>query len=140
MGAFFINSSEILTLAMLNNKAFYFNQKEMANAIGCRQPNISYVINNLIEKGIVGNAKGFIMVNQYRLVDCLVAYADAVYNSNVYFQENVLKLRNWDPEIYAFFETYLRIFNIEYVITECKSLNEICFVFKSDFIDIADVL
>ena len=106
MGAFFINSSEILTLAMLNNKAFYFNQKEMANAIGCRQPNISYVINNLIEKGIVENAKGFIMVNQYRLVDCLVAYAEAVYNSNVYFQENVLKLRNWDPEIYAFFETY----------------------------------
>ena len=140
MGAFFINSSEILTLAMLNNKAFYFNQKEMANAIGCRQPNISYVINNLIEKGIVENAKGFIMVNQYRLVDCLVSYADAVYNSNVYFQENVLKLRNWGPEIYAFFETYLRIFNIEYVITECKSLNEICFVFKSDFIDIADVL
>ena len=140
MGAFFINSSEILTLAMLNNKAFYFNQKEMANAIGCRQPNISYVINNLIEKGIVENAKGFIMVNQYRLVDCLVSYAEAVYNSNVYFQENVLKLRNWGPEIYAFFETYLRIFNIEYVITECKSLNEICFVFKSDFIDIADVL
>ena len=57
MGAFFINSSEILTLAMLNNKAFYFNQKEMANAIGCRQPNISYVINNLIEKGIVENAQ-----------------------------------------------------------------------------------
>ena len=59
MGAFFINSSEILTLAMLNNKAFYFNQKEMANAIGCRQPNISYVINNLIEKGIVENAKPY---------------------------------------------------------------------------------
>lgn len=140
MSDFFINSSEILTLALLNNKSFYFNQKEMAKAIGCRQPNISYVINNLIEKSIVENAKGFIMVNQYRLVDCLVAYADAVYNSNVYFQENVLKLRNWNPEIYAFFETYLRIFNIEYVITECKSLNEICFVFKSDFIDIADVL
>ena len=140
MGAFFINSSEILTLAMLNNKAFYFNQKEMANAVGCRQPNISYVINNLIEKGIVENAKGFIMVNQYRLVDCLVGYADAVYNTNVYFQDNILKIKDWNAEIYAFFQTYFRIFNIEYVITECKSLNEICFVFKSDFIDIADVL
>ncbi len=140
MGTFFINSSEILTLAMLNNKTFYFNQKEMSNAIGCKQPNISYVINNLIEKGIVENAKGFMMVNQYRLVDYLVDYADAVYNTNVYFQDNILKIKDWNPEIYAFFQTYFRIFNIEYVITECKSLNEICFVFKSDFIDIADVL
>lgn len=140
MSDFFINSSEILTLALLNNKSFYFNQKEMAKAIGCRQPNISYVINNLIEKSIVENAKGFIMVNQYRLVDCLVAYADAFYNTNLYFKENILKIKDWTPEIYAFFETYFRIFNIEYVITECKSLNEICFVFKSDFIDIADVL
>lgn len=140
MGTFFINSSEILTLAMLNNKTFYFNQKEMSNAIGCKQPNISYVINNLIEKGIVENAKGFMLVNQYRLVDCLVDYADAIYNTNVYFQNNILKIKDWNPEIYAFFQTYFRIFNIEYVITECKSLNEICFVFKDDFIDIADAL
>ena len=96
MGTFFINSSEILTLAMLNNKTFYFNQKEMSNAIGCKQPNISYVINNLIEKGIVENAKGFMMVNQYRLVDYLVDYADAVYNTNVYFQDNILKIKDWN--------------------------------------------
>ena len=81
MGAFFINSSEILTLAMLNNKAFYFNQKEMANAIGCRQPNISYVINNLIEKGIVENAKGFIIgrTNAQNTIDDF-SYEDALHD------------------------------------------------------------
>lgn len=72
--SFFINSSEILTLALLNNKNFYFNQEEMARCIGCSQPNISYVISSLIDKGIVKNIKGFIAVNQYRLVECLADY------------------------------------------------------------------
>ena len=54
--------------------------------------------------------------------------------------DKVLKIKNWYPELYAFFETYLRIFNIDYVITECKALNEICFVFSDNFIDIADIL
>ena len=48
MSNFFINSSEILTISFLNNKSFYFNQEEMATAIGCTQPNISYVISCLL--------------------------------------------------------------------------------------------
>ena len=50
MSNFFINSSEILTISLLNNKSFYFNQEELARCIGCTQPNVSYVISSLIEK------------------------------------------------------------------------------------------
>lgn len=139
MSNFFINSSEILTISFLNNKSFYFNQEEMANAIGCTQPNISYVISSLIEKGIVENCKGFIMVNQYRLIECLFFYAKAVYDSEIYFSDGVLKIRNWTTEIYAFFETYFRLFNIEYVVAECKAWKEISFVFSDNVIDISDI-
>lgn len=139
MSNFFINSSEILTISLLNNKSFYFNQEELARNIGCTQPNVSYVISSLIDKGIVENIKGFIMVNQYRLVECLTDYAENIFNAEIYFSGRILKITNWVPEIFAFFQTYLRIFNIEYVITECKTLNEICFVFKDDVIDIADI-
>jgi hypothetical protein len=139
MSNFFINSSEILTISLLNNKSFYFNQEELARNIGCTQPNVSYVISSLIDKGIVENIKGFIMVNQYRIVECLTDYAESVFNAEIYFSDRILKITNWFPEIFAFFQTYLRIFNIEYVITECKALNEICFVFKADVIDISDI-
>ena len=111
----------------------------MANAIGCTQPNISYVISSLIEKGIVENCKGFIMVNQYRLIECLFFYAKAVYDSEIYFSDGVLKIRNWTTEIYAFFETYFRLFNIEYVVAECKAWKEISFVFSDNVIDISDI-
>ena len=139
MSNFFINSSEILTISLLNNKSFYFNQEELARNIGCTQPNVSYVISSLIDKGIVENIKGFIMVNQYRIVECLTDYAESVFNAEIYFSGRILKITNWVPEVFAFFQTYLRIFNIEYVITECKALNEICFVFKDDVIDISDI-
>ena len=140
MGAFFINSSEILTLSLLNNKQFHFNQEEMASAIGCTQPNISYVVSSLLQKGVVENIKGFIAVNQYRLVEYITEYASSMYgNAEIYFSNGILKIRNWFPEVYAFFQTYFRILNIEYVITECKDLKEICFVFKNDLIDIADI-
>ena len=56
----------------------------------------------------------------------------------IYFSNGILKIRNWFPEVFAFFQTYFRILNIEYVITECRDLKEICFVFKNDLIDIAD--
>ena len=79
------------------------------------------------------------MVNQYQLVECLTDYAESVFNAEIYFSDRILKITNWFPEIFAFFQTYLRIFNIEYVITECKALNEICFVFKADVIDISDI-
>ncbi len=140
MGAFFINSSEILTLSLLNNKQFHFNQEEMATAIGCTQPNISYVVSSLLQKGVVENIKGFIAVNQYRLVEYITEYASSMYDSaEIYFSQGILKIRNWFPEIFAFFQTYFRILNIEYVIAECKDLKEICFVFKNDLIDIADI-
>jgi len=140
MGAFFINSSEILTLSLLNNKQFHFNQEEMANAIGCTQPNISYVVSSLLEKGVVESIKGVIAVNQYRLVEYITEYASSMYdNAEIYFSQGILKIRNWFPEVYAFFQTYFRILNIEYVITECRDLKEICFVFKNDLIDIADI-
>ncbi len=140
MGAFFINSSEILTLSLLNNKQFHFNQEEMASAIGCTQPNISYVVSSLLQKGVVENIKGFIAVNQYRLVEYITEYADSMYdNADIYFSNGILKIRNWFPEVFAFFQTYFRILNIEYVITECRDLKEICFVFKNDLIDIADI-
>ena len=140
MGAFFINSSEILTLSLLNNKQFHFNQEEMAKAVGCTQPNISYVVSSLLEKGVVENIKGFIAVNQYRLVEYITEYADSMYdNADIYFSNGILKIRNWFPEVYAFFQTYFRILNIEYVITECRDLKEICFVFKNDLIDISDI-
>ena len=139
MGAFFINSSEILTISLLNNKSFYFNQEELSRNIGCTQPNVSYVISSLIEKGVVENFKGFIMVNQHFLVECLTEYAESVFDTEIYFNDKVLKIRNWFPEIFAFFQTYFRIFNIEYVLTECKALNEICFVFADDVFDIADI-
>ncbi len=138
--SFFINSSEILTLALLNNKHFHFNQEEMARCIGCSQPNISYVISSLINKGIVENANGFIVVNQYRIVDNLVEYAKRVYNTEIYFSDTILKIRNYGPEEYAFFKMYFEVLNIEYVITECKQLQEICFVFKCNMIDISEVL
>ncbi len=137
--SFFVNSSEILTLSLLNHKNFYFNQEEMARCIGCSQPNISYVISSLIDKGLVENIKGFISVNQYRLVEYLTEYADCIYDADIYFTENILKIKNWTPEAYAFFNLYFRLFNINYVITECKQLNEICFVFYSDMIDISEV-
>ena len=140
MSNFFLNSSEILTLALLNNKQFHFNQEEMASAIGCTQPNISYVISSLLEKGAVETIKGFIAVNQYRLVEDIADYASGVYNkAEIYFFKGILKIRNWFPEVYAFFQTYFRLFNIEYVITECRDLKEICFVFKNDLIDISDI-
>ncbi len=140
MGAFFINSSEILTLSLLNNKQFHFNQEEMATAIGCTQPNISYVVSSLLQKGVVENIKGFIAVNQYRLVEYITEYARNIYdNAEIYFSQGILKIRNWFPEVFAFFQTYFRILNIEYVIAECKDLKEICFVFKNDLIDIADI-
>ncbi len=140
MGAFFINSSEILTLSLLNNKQFHFNQEEMASAIGCTQPNISYVVSSLLQKGVVENIKGFIAVNQYRLVEYITEYASSMYdNAEIYFSNGILKIRNWFPEVFAFFQTYFRILNIEYVITECRDLKEICFVFKNDLIDISDI-
>ena len=140
MGAFFINSSEILTLSLLNNKQFHFNQEEMASAIGCTQPNISYVVSSLLQKGVVENIKGFIAVNQYRLVEYITEYASSMYyNAEIYFSNGILKIRNWFPEVFAFFQTYFRILNIEYVITECRDLKEICFVFKNDLIDITDI-
>ena len=140
MGAFFINSSEILTLSLLNNKQFHFNQEEMAKAVGCTQPNISYVVSSLLEKGVVENFKGFIAVNQYRLVEYITEYASSMYdNAEIYFSNGILKIKNWFPEVYAFFQSYFRILNIEYVITECKDLKEICFVFKNDLIDISDI-
>lgn len=139
MGTFFVNSSEILTISLLNNKSFYFNQEEMSRCIGCTQPNISYVISSLIEKGIVENMKGFILVNQYKIIECLSDYAKTVYDTEIYFSDRVLKIRNWSPEIYSFFQTYFRIFNIDYIITECKTLNEICFIFSDDMIDISDI-
>lgn len=140
MGAFFINSSEILTLSLLNNKQFHFNQEEMASAIGCTQPNISYVVSSLLQKGVVENIKGFIAVNQYRLVEYITEYAISMYdNAEIYFSNGILKIRNWFPEVFAFFQTYFRILNIDYVITECRDLKEICFVFKNDLIDIADI-
>ena len=140
MGAFFINSSEILTLSLLNNKQFHFNQEEMAKAVGCTQPNISYVVSSLLEKGVVENIKGFIAVNQYRLVEYITEYADSMYdNADIYFSNGILKIRNWFPEVFAFFQTYFRVLNIEYVKTECRDLKEICFVFKNDLIDIADI-
>ncbi len=140
MGAFFINSSEILTLSLLNNKQFHFNQEEMANAIGCTQPNISYVVSSLLQKGVVENIKGFIAVNQYRLVEYITEYASSMYdNAEIYFSNGILKIRNWFPEVFAFFQTYFRILNVEYVITECRDLKEICFVFKNDLIDISDI-
>ena len=130
MSNFFINSSEILTISFLNNKSFYFNQEEMAMCIGCTQPNISYVISSLIDKGLVENFKGFIMVNQYRLIECLFIYAKSVYDTESYFSDGILKIRKWTTEIFAFFETYFRLFNIEYVVAECKAWNEISFVFS----------
>ena len=140
MGAFFINSSEILTLSLLNNKQFHFNQEEMATAIGCTQPNISYVVSSLLQKGVVESFKGFIAVNQYRLVEYITEYASSMYdNADIYFSNGILKIRNWFPEVFAFFQTYFRVLNIEYVITECKDLKEICFVFKNDLVDIADI-
>lgn len=139
MSAFFINSSEILTLSLLNNKHYHFNQEEIARCIGCAQSKISNVISSLLEKGLVENIKGFIAVNQYALADCLVGYARAVYETEIYFSEGILKIRNWTPEVYAFFRSYFRVFNIEYVITECRELQEICFVFKNDVIDISDI-
>ena len=140
MGAFFINRSEILTLSLLNNKQFHFNQEEMAKAVGCTQPNISYVVSSLLEKGVVENIKGFIAVNQYRLVEYITEYADSMYdNADIYFSNGILKIRNWFPEVFAFFQTYFRVLNIEYVITECRDLKEICFVFKNDLVDIADI-
>ena len=140
MGAFFINSSEILTLSLLNYKQFHFNQEEMASAVGCTQPNISYVVSSLLQKGVVENIKGFIAVNQYRLVEYITEYASSMYDdAEIYFSNGILKIRNWFPEVFAFFQTYFRVLNIEYVITECRDLKEICFVFKNDLIDIADI-
>ena len=122
---------------MLNNKQFYFNQEEIARCIGAAQPKISNVISSLLEKGILENIKGFIAVNQYAIVENLVAYSREVYKTDIYFSENILKIRNWTPETYAFFSSYFRVFNIEYVIAECKELQEICFVFRNDMIDIS---
>lgn len=139
MSNFFITSSEILTISHLNNKTFCFNQEELAKGIGCTQPNISYVVGSLLQKGIVENYNGVIVVNQYRLVEKLVEYAKQYYECDLFFQDRVLKLKNCSPELFAYFQTYLRIFNIDYVITECKTLNEICFVFSVNVIDIADI-
>lgn len=139
MSNFFINSSEILTISLLSSKDFYFNQEELARNIGCTQPNISYVISSLTEKGIVENTKGFLMVNQYLLIEELTRYADDVFSCDFFLQDRVLKIRFITPETFAFFKTYLRIFNIDYVISECDALNEICFIFSANVIDLRDI-
>ena len=79
------------------------------------------------------------MVNQYRLIECLFDYAKAVYDAEIYFSNRILKIRKWTTEIFAFFEAYFRLFNINYVIAECKAWKEISFVFSDDVIDISDV-
>ncbi len=136
---FFLNSSEILVLSLLNNKKFCYNQEEMSRAIGCSPQSISYVISKLIEKNIVDNYKGFLSVNQSKLIEELTDYADYFLGGEVFFQEKFLKVKNCSAELYAFFSNYFRIFNIDYVLSECKSLNEICFVFNEIFINVDDL-
>lgn len=136
---FFINSSELLTLSLLNNKNYFFSQEQMANCIGCTQPNISTVISSLIDKGFVEVINGGYCVNQYLLIEELVRYAKNHYNCNIVFCDKMVKLQGWFPEIYAFFCLYLRLFNIDYVITECNSLSEICFVFSQGLLDLRDI-
>lgn len=138
--SFFINSSEILMVSLLNNKNYCFNQEELSKCIGCSQPNISYVVNSLIEKGVVENIKGFMVVNQYHLIEMLTDYAKTIFSAEIYFSDKMLKIKNWSPKVYSFFVSYLRMFNIDYVITECGALNEICFVFSVNVIDISDIL
>lgn len=135
--SFFINSSEILIVSLMNSKSFYFNQEELARSVGCTQPNISYVLSSLEQKGIIENIKGFLMLNQYVLVEELTRYAESVYNCDFFLQDRVLKIRDITPEILTYFTTYLRIFNIDYVIAECKALNEISFVFSDNVVDIS---
>ena len=137
---FFLNSSEILILSLLNNKRFCYNQEEMSRAIGCSPQNISYVMSNLIEKNIVDNYKGFLSVNKSNLIEELTDYADYFLGGEVFFQGKILKVKNCSSELYAFFSNYFRIFNIDYVLSECKSLNEICFVFNENFINVDDLL
>ena len=139
MSSFFINSSEILTVSLLNSREFYFNQEELGKCIGCTQPNISYVIGSLAEKGIVENSKGFVLVNQYLLIEELTRYADDVFSCDFFLQDRVLKVRNITPEALSYFKNYFRIFNIDYVITECEVLNEICFIFSANVIDLRDL-
>lgn len=139
MSGFFVNSSEILTISLLNCKTFNFNQAEMARSVGCTQPNISYVISSLLEKGIAENVKGFIMINQYKLIEELSDYAEIVYNADISLINNLLSVKDWTPEIKAFLQTYLRIFNIDYMFSECQALNEIYFIFSADVCDISDI-
>ena len=56
-----------------------------------------------------------------------VFYANAVYDSKIYFSDGILKIKKWTTEVFSFFETYFRLFNIEYVIAECKVWKEISF-------------
>lgn len=118
--SFFINSSEILTLSLLNNKNYGFTQEQMANCIGCTQPNMSYVVSSLIDKGFVIVRNGWYLVNEYLLIEELVRYAKNHYSTDIVFNDNILKLKNWFPEIYSFFNLYLRMFNIPYVVAEVK--------------------
>lgn len=139
MSGFFVNSSEILTISLLNCKTFNFNQAEMGRCLGCSQSNISYIISSLLQKGIAENIKGFIMINQYKLIEELADYTEIVYNADVSLINNLLTIKDWTPEINAFLQSYLRIFNIDYMFSECQELNEIYFVFSANVYDIADI-
>ena len=77
--SFFLNSSEILTVSLLNNKNYCFTQEQMATCIGCTQPNISYVLSALTDKGFVELRNGCYVVNQYLLIEELVRYAKNNY-------------------------------------------------------------
>lgn len=138
--SFFLNSSEILTVSLLNNKNYCFTQEQMATCIGCTQPNISYVLSALTDKGFVESRNGCYVVNQYLLIEELVRYAKNNYGKvDIVFSDKVLKLKNWFPEIYAFFHLYFRMFNIPFVIAECSSLQEISFVFSQGLFDLRDI-
>lgn len=137
--SFFLNSSEILTISLLNNKNYGFTQEQMANCIGCTQPNMSYVLSSLIDKGFVEFRNSWYVVNEYLIIEELVRYAKKHYTTNIIFSDRLLKLQNWNPEIYAFFHLYFRLFNISYVITECQSLQEISFVFSQGLFDLRDI-
>ena len=132
MNNFFINSSEILLISLLNNKTFYFfSQDDLAKCIGCTQPNISYVLSSLQEKEIVINANGFLVVNQRVLIKKLVEYAVSVYtDAEIDFSNDtlVIKYDYWDA--CSFFKSYFRIFNINYFFTQ--GMSEVLFSVRTD--------
>lgn len=79
------------------------------------------------------------MINQYKLIEELSDYAEIVYNADISLINNLLSVKDWTPEINAFLQTYLRIFNIDYMFSECQALNEIYFIFSADVCDISDI-